>query len=138
MTLRSDIEICYLGISGKCFEVLENRNFDDSTNSIHESASSPAGTGDPDEDSDTDEDDDDDDNDDDDDDDDEEATFPLAHTPSGDQEEDDSEDADDSDITSEDDEDGPEEGKKRPKLKLMEILFYDDKVSIFKARHGQL
>lgn len=135
MTLRPDIEICYLGISGKCFEVLENRNLNDSTNSTHDSASPPPGMGDPDEDSDTDEDDDDDDNNDNEDD---EGMFPMANTSSGDQEDDDSEAADDSDITLEDDEDGAEGGKKRPKLKLMEILFYDDKVSIFKARHRQL
>ena len=27
---------------------------------------------------------------------------------------------------------------KRLKLKLREILFYDDKVAVFKARHGKL
>ena len=30
------------------------------------------------------------------------------------------------------------EDGKRVRLKLREILFYDDKVSIFKARHAQL
>lgn len=31
-----------------------------------------------------------------------------------------------------------DEEKKTPKLRLREILFYDDKVAIFKARHGRL
>ena len=137
MTLRPDIEICYLGISGKCFEVLENSDFDDSMDSGPTSATSPAGMGEPDLDSDTDEDDDEDDDDDDDDDDDE-GTFPLTNALSSDQEEGDSDVADDSDVTSEGDEDDLEDEKRRPKLKLMEILFYDDKVSIFKARHAQL
>ncbi len=32
----------------------------------------------------------------------------------------------------------PHEDKNAVQLKLREILFYDDKVSIFKARHGRL
>jgi hypothetical protein len=53
---------------------------------------------------------------------------------------DDSEDtASDSTGTYEDSELGSEEDEKDiPSLRLREILYYDDKVSIFKARHGRL
>jgi hypothetical protein len=47
-----------------------------------------------------------------------------------------SEDDDDEDEET-DDEDGTV-SRKGPRLRLREILFYDDKVAIFKARHGRL
>jgi len=42
---------------------------------------------------------------------------------------------DDSDADSYD---GSEDGRNKVRLRLREILFYDDKVAIFKARHGKL
>ncbi len=31
-----------------------------------------------------------------------------------------------------------EDERKEPRLKLREILFYDDKVAVFRGRHGRL
>ena len=126
-----------MGISTKCFEILENRHLDDSVFSNHDSSTSPANAGpggvvmgDADEDSDAD---DDDNGDNEGDDENAAATGPM-----GDTEETESDVAEDSDVNSDDDSLESEDGRKRPRLKLREILFYDDKVSIFKARHGQL
>ena len=130
VTLRPEIQLCYMGIGTKCFEILENRPDDahgygtpgTSGNgpvgytSIHDSS-----------DDDADEEDDDDPNDDEglDDEDDDNDTVSTA-APS-----------DDSFDNSDDDEWHAHDSKKTPKLRLQEILFYD-KVSIFKARYGKL
>ena len=136
VTLRPEVEICYMGISTKCFEILENKSADDQTTSYHDSATTSAntgpggvGVGDPEDDSDVD----DDDHDEDDDDDGVQAATAIT----GGHPTNDSDTADDSEGNSDDDGLGSEDGKKL-RLKLREILFYDDKVSIFKARHGQL
>ena len=136
VTLVPAIELCYLGISTKCYEILENRQNDDLMFSVYDPLTTSANgessehvLGDQDEDSDVD----DDDNDDDDDDEDDAAAAPSSI----DHGNNDSDAAEDSD-TSSDNGSGPESGGKQTKLKLREILFYDDKVSIFKARHGQL
>jgi hypothetical protein len=57
-----------------------------------------------------------------------------------DAEEDDDLDAGDVWDDDEDDDDSAVEmaGSRRPKLRLREILFYDDKILLFKARHGRL
>jgi len=130
IALRPEIELCYMGISTKCFEILENRNHDEST--LHDSATSsanagPDGVGATDEDSDEA---DDDDHDDDEQDDTNEAT---GSTPGLDS------DGTDSDVAEgiigdSDDDEVSESGRTRPKLKLREILFYDDKITVFKAR----
>ena len=131
-----------MGISNKCFEILENRHQEDPTFLYHDSTTSPANAGpggvvmgDPDEDSDADDDGHDEDDDDGDDDDDEIA---AAVPPTTDPDETESDAGEESNGDSDDEACGSEDGKKRPKLKLREILFYDDKVSIFKARHGRL
>ncbi|KEQ92957.1 hypothetical protein AUEXF2481DRAFT_42655 [Aureobasidium subglaciale EXF-2481] len=121
VALRPELEICYLGIMKKCFEVLEQQpgtgkpTNHDRTSIDDDSGSEEAE--DEDEDS-ADEDDDDEDNDDD----------------------DDSEDtASDTTDTYEDSELGVyEDDKELPALRLREILYYDDKVSVFRARHGRL
>ena len=122
VALRPELEICYLGIMKKCFEVLEQKpgpgkSDHHSNNEVDDQSGSE----------DADEDDDDSGNEDDDD----------------DYENDDDDDSDDttSDTTDtyEDSEYGSEEnGKELPALRLREILYYDDKVSVFKARHGRL
>ena len=127
-----------MGISTKCFEILENKNGDDPITSFHDSGTTSANAGpggvtvgDPDDDSDTD------DEDHDDDDEDDNADQAAAAGVADNHEADDSDAADDSDGASEDE--GPEnEDGKKVRLKLREILFYDDKVSIFNARHAQL
>jgi len=134
VTLRPEIELCYMGITTKCFEILETKHSDDAMSSETDLGTTPAhpgaggaAMGDTDDDSDMDNDDDEDDGHD-------------EHGPeaAAEQAETETDDPDDSDANSDDDDEGSEDGKKRTKLKLREILFYDDKVSIFKARHGQL
>ena len=136
IALRPEIELCYFGISTKCYEILENRQNDDSKFPMHDTLSNSASPGpgghtlgDLDEDSDVD------DEDNDDDDDDEDDITPAA-TPIN--VNNDSDEGEESDASSDDDGSTTEDGGKTPTLILREILFYDDKVSIFKARHGRL
>ena len=120
VALRPDIELCYLGILTKCFEILETKARGKYTFENH------AAPIDADDDSefndqpDTD-------HDDNDDDDNETADPDGSDSDAGEQT-----------TTSDDEETGLDSRKNRPKLKLREILFYDDKISIFKARHGRL
>jgi len=132
--LRPEVELCYMGVSHKCFEILENRPHDESHSSTdtHSSLANggPGGAM-------TDDDDgSDEDGSEEDDDDDEEDDSGTATAPQIDPEETESElsDADDSDSDS----DGSDDGCTKVRLRLREILFYDDKVAIFKARHGKL
>lgn len=122
VALRPELEICYLGIMKKCFEVLEQKpgpgKSDHHSNNEVDDQSGSEDADQDDDDSGNEDDDDDDENDDD----------------------DDSEDTtSDTTDTYEDSEYGSEEnGKELPALRLREILYYDDKVSVFKARHGRL
>lgn len=105
VSLRPDVELCYLGIQKQCFEVLEyTSSTSRNTGSIIQSGLDS-------------------------DDEDEPVVAPVGH--------------DDSDLemTSSDGEETEDEGHNtisRPSFRLREILFYDDKVSIFRARHGKL
>lgn len=128
-----------MGIASKCFEILENKphNYDLHSNSTHPGGEPPTGhlpggypgndplipTEDDDEDDDADEDDDD---------------MDTAGPATADDE--DTEDDTDDDPHDDSDDDAYSEGEDRraPRLRLREILFYDDKVAIFKARHGRL
>lgn len=71
---------------------------------------------------------------------DDENTPTTATDPDDSQTEDDEDgsDQDKEDEESEDDDDFVEPNKGAVKLRLREILFYDDKVAVFKARHGRL
>lgn len=109
IALRPEVELCYVGMARKCFEILENRRERD-----NHSAEIPS--------DDDDDADDEDDVDDDDDDDDEQS----QHSSS-----------DGSETVDNDSDDGMEIPK-GAQLTLREILYYDDKVTIFKARHGKL
>ncbi|MCJ1281816.1 hypothetical protein MMC26_001139 [Xylographa opegraphella] len=136
VALRPEIELCYLGIAAKCFEILESKQSDDPLFVYGDSSATPAGhglggvvTGNSDEDSETDDDNGDDEVEDDGGD---QVTSAFVN-PDGN----DSDNQDGSDASSDDDDGEVAEENKR-QLKLREILFYDDKVSIFKARHGQL
>ncbi|KAI9770918.1 MAG: hypothetical protein M1840_002622 [Geoglossum simile] len=141
VALRSEVEICYMGILNKCFEILENKNGDEPQPTAIPNIS-PTNNG-PNEDDAT-EDEDEDDDDDGDDDDDDEDTGPasgvagVAGVAAADLDETDPEDSDHLDDSEGDDNYDSEEFQSRPKLRLREILFYDDKVAIFKARHGKL
>ena len=133
VALRPEVELCYLAIEDKCFEILETKRSKKSKDGAG-SASANAGGGE------TDDDDDaevhhnhsDDDDDDDDDDSEDEAAAPL--TPGTETQ------GMDSDIDPITDDDEPDlvGGENNIKLKLREILFYEDRVSIFRARQGQL
>lgn len=121
-----------MGVSNKCFEILENRPAEDSHGSGDANHFSPTGNGGPDdEDEEGDEDDSDEDEDEDEEDDNGTAIAPMD----ADETESDVSDSDESDSDSLD---GSEDGRSKVRLRLREILFYDDKVSIFKARHGKL
>lgn len=129
VAIRPEIEICYMAFATTCFELLENRNRDGSSCSRFDSSTTPAHAGpggvyDSDEDDANNEDDDDDNSD---------APIDPAQGSA-----EDSESGAETGSTGGSDEYVSEWEKRRPIFKLREILFYDDKVSIFKARHGQL
>lgn len=132
IVLRPEVELCYMGVSHKCFEILENRPHDEAHGSgdAHSNAAH-FGSGV------TDEEDDDEDEDgsDEDDDEDEEDDNGTQIPVDPDETESEMSDHDDSDTDSFA---GSEDGKSKVRLRLREILFYDDKVAIFKARHGKL
>lgn len=136
IALRPEIELCYLGILKKCFEILENRDHEGSRFPSHDSRTNPAHSGPggiDDSDDDTDGTDDDQDNVDDSD------NNPVV--PAGapnDSEETESDGGIDSAGDSDDDAHEHGTGRCSPMFRLREILFYDDKISIFKARHGRL
>ena len=119
VALRPEVELCYVGIKDKCFEILE----------MKEGKSSKDGAGQSDDDDDA-----------------------EAHQDHSSDDDDDSEDGDSSPVTPAtqtqgvdsdvdpltDEEPDPAGGGTKLKLKLREILFYEDRISVFKARHGRL
>lgn len=122
-----------MGFSTTCYELLENRHLDEPSWSRFDTSTGPAHTGPggvdvTDEDSDDEEDSNEDD---------EVNNFSPAVDPALEDPEDSESDLADG-STEDSDEDISALEKQRPTLKLREILFYDDKVSIFKARHGRL
>lgn len=133
VAIRPEIELCYMGFSTTCFELLENRHLDEPSWSRFDTSTAPAHAGPggvdvTDEDSDDDEDNNEGDE--------VNNSSPAVDPALEDPEDSESDLADGSTGDSEEDESASE--KQRPTLKLREILFYDDKVSIFKARHGRL
>ena len=139
IALRPEVDICYIGISTKCFEVLENKHLDE-RHSAHDASTNVANAG-PGGVEAYDHADSDDEDDEDDEDEDEEDAIQVA-TPATTSNPDDAwsdavSDVQD-DLDEDGDSDGTEEDTRKPRLRLREILFYDDKVSIFKARHGRL
>jgi hypothetical protein len=126
VALRPELELCYLGIQSKCFEILEYAAGHKPSVSDLASASHGSGIGGGSED----------------DSDDPEG----GHHSSSDHEGEEVESEWDSDkeaSATDEDEDGngghDHFARRTAKVfKLREILFYDDKVSIFKARHGRL
>ncbi|KAG9237617.1 hypothetical protein BJ875DRAFT_453323 [Amylocarpus encephaloides] len=134
IVLRPEVELCYMGVSHKCFEILENRPQDETLGSADTHSSDAHGAGghvgtDEDED----EDDEDGTDEEDEDEDDDNGTANAAVDP--DETESDVSDHEGSDTSSMS---GFDDGEPAPRLRLREILFYDDKVAIFKARHGKL
>lgn len=125
-----------MGVSHKCFEILENRTHDDS-GSGSEAVTPVANGGGPggvvvDHEDDDDDEDGSDDDDEDDEEEDDDGTAIGAIDP----------DETESDVSDHEESDADsfisDENDVKLKLRLREILFYDDKVAIFKARHGKL
>jgi hypothetical protein len=133
--LRPEIEICYMGISTKCFEILENRpsNYDIRHDGAQDADGHTGGMGvtyaphDPllsDEESETSETEDE-----------EEDEFETSIATGGDESSSElSEEAhDDSD-----DDSFLQDDRKSPRLRIREILFYEEKIETLRARHGTL
>lgn len=145
ITLRPEIQLCYVGISHKCFEIMETKlseapglgsgllngnigpvnpvnghpnNMDQPPAEVDEATDDDENTEDDDDDSM---------------DDSQNEGTPTSPTHPDDAQ---SEDQHPSDEDSDDDSFVEPVAKNR--LRLREILFYDDKVAIFKARHGRL
>ena len=143
VNLRQECELAYLGVSTKCFEVVETKvrkakkksaNAEGATDiydTDNSSSEAPSINGDSDAD---------DDNGDGDDDGNAQhhhATGTAAPANAENEEVAATLEVEDS-TTSSSDEDLGMAREKQVKMKLREILFYDDKISIFKARHGKL
>jgi hypothetical protein len=130
--LRPEIEICYMGISTKCFEILENRpsNYDLRPDGSQEADGPTGGMG---------------------------GQGYTPHDPimlsddeseaTEDDEEDELDGGDGEETTSETSEDGRDDSdddsflqddRKGPRLRIREILFYEEKVETLRARHGTL
>ncbi|KAF2011721.1 hypothetical protein BU24DRAFT_443945 [Aaosphaeria arxii CBS 175.79] len=133
--LRPEIEICYMGISQKCFEILENRpsNYDLRPDGLNGGDGGTHGMGggyathDPlmsDEESEATEEEDDDD-------------FDGGVDPVGDMDETESEASDDRHDDSDEDS-FVQDDRKGTKLRIREILYYEERISVYKARHGVL
>lgn len=128
IALRPEVELCYVGIGTKCFEIRETKKTKKKS-SGHEDINGSDGeddVGGHDDDAD-------------DDDDDGEAG---GHGPAGDHSDSESDmsiNGHDDGFSDEDNEGGEmDSGKSSVNFQVREILFYDDKVSIFRARHGEL
>lgn len=147
ITLRPEIQLCYIGISTKCFEILETPLSDKTGNGLLNGSLSDSpidsvtGAGglvtvedasDDGDSVDTSDDENDDDDDDNDETEDEDEGTPTSPTDPDETQSEHSDGADSEDSFVE-----PDSGSKT-RLRLREILFYDDKVAIFKARHGRL
>lgn len=128
VALRPEVQLCYLGIKEKCFEILETRGSKRSTDGAG-SASANAGGGETDDDDDAEGHHSHDEDDSDSDDDESTSATPTTQTQGTDS---------DIDPVTDDDESDPVSSGTKIKLKLREILFYEDRISIFKARHGRL
>lgn len=126
VALRPEVELCYLGIKQTCFEILETKDGKRAKDGAGPaSASAGGGESDDDDDAEVHHDHDDDDS--------SEDEDPAPPTPTSQTQGMDS----DMDPITDDDEPDPVGGNKI-KLKLREILFYEDRISIFKARHARL
>lgn len=120
VALRPEVELCYMGIANKCFEILENTHAWDGRPESHLGLVGPdLGSSDPEEDDVEDVDDD-----------------------LGDEDDDvDGDDAEEDTQSESSEDDGDSEvleASSQARLRLREILFYDDKVAVFRARHGRL
>ncbi len=133
VALRPEVEVCYMGIASKCFEILENRRTaSGSWETRPESHLGHHPGNDEDDAADGSEEDDGEDEDD--------GEAGAEDEEGGEEVEEDAEteSEDDEEDDEEQSEAGSDGGRGAQRLRLREILFYDDKVAIFKARHGRL
>ncbi|XHG08236.1 hypothetical protein AWENTII_011347 [Aspergillus wentii] len=121
VTIRPEVGIGYVGITSKCFEILEGKRGDKDeyfvdADDTHSDAFAPPGNG--------------------------WAGSDIDDDDSNDDGEDNSLDSvselSDDQASSDEDETGSDSSRSQAIFRLREILFYDDKISIFKARHGTL
>ncbi|KAI9376607.1 hypothetical protein BJX61DRAFT_489334 [Aspergillus egyptiacus] len=120
VTLRPEISLSYVGMQNKCYEILEGKGNEydfNETDDIHNEGFAPGAENWPGSDT----------NDEDSDEDDEESTVDT-----------DSDSSSDESRSLDDDDSSDDNGRPRVSFRLREILFYDDKIAIFKARHGVL
>ncbi|KAI0898396.1 hypothetical protein F4806DRAFT_358086 [Annulohypoxylon nitens] len=134
ITLRTEIQLCYVGIGSKCFEILETRPSDASSGNsgngnqgqgaivIEEDDDNEDDGSEADEETEEDDDDVNDDN---------------SNGSQADAGDDLTDVSDDAESEAESVQEG-ELGGSAARFRLREILFYDDKVAIFKARHARL
>jgi hypothetical protein len=124
VTLRPEIKLCYLGIEDKCFEIMETVSLKDRKN-LNDNVDGPWVTN-SEVDSELEEDDDD-------------QVSEASHSDDVDDNESmaSSDDAND-EYSDEDEQNGVGSDSSKMTFKLREILFYDDKISIFKARYCRL
>ena len=127
MSLRPEIQLCYLALEDSCFQLIENRTDTQSTRSNLYDLD-PMDVDDASEVNETENEENDN----------EEITDDDAPTvlPSEDPTEADSDE--DDEETDYPDEDVSEEEKEEPPVTVRQILFYDPMVSIFSARHGEI
>lgn len=114
VSIRPDLKITYVGVETKCYQILEgshkdNTDFDDTNDTANSS-----GDGD------------------------DFYAFEDHPFDDGDVQPDDDDTTGLSDDSSDDYDTDADENKSRARFRIQEILFYDDKISIFKARHGAL
>jgi hypothetical protein len=139
VALRPNVELCYMGVGAKCFEILESRrDWDSRADAAHLGLPSVGGAAAGSEDGEEEEEEE------------EDGEEELDGESDADEEtesdaehDDDEDDDFDDDVTDSDSDssDTPRKNGKNgraAKLRLREILFYDDKVAVFKARHGRL
>ncbi|OAF99539.1 uncharacterized protein CC84DRAFT_364537 [Paraphaeosphaeria sporulosa] len=126
--LRPEIELCYMGLSSKCFEILENRpsNYDlrhEAGHATQHYAAEDPGLLSEDESEATE---------------DEEDEMDAGGAGFDEGEDDDESEEGESVASVSEDESLAGEGGKRPKLRVREILFYEERVEAFRRRHGVL
>lgn len=114
--LRPEVELCYVGIMTKCYEILEGSSDESDLAEPETSASAPGGASAAVEQDSDDE----------------------AESDIDDEDEDEEEVVDEDEGDSDNETDYTDEEKQKPGIRLREILFYDDKVEIFRARNARL
>ena len=116
--LRPEVELCYVGVLNKCFEILEGRSDDpdlpEPESQVHVPGGPPPAL--------------------------EQDSEDEEESDLDEEEEDEDDLADDEDLADDSDSDGgyAEEEKHNTGIRLREILFYDDKVDVFRARNACL